>query len=108
MSKFECASPFQRSRHWNVELRDPARLLTPLDRHAALLLEAVVEKELLVPDAVLVHELRAFHVEAAVFGDFEQLALAPPADRIEAVAGLADAERGRGERVEAEAMAELA
>ena len=52
-------------------------------------------------------ELRALHVEAAVFRDVQKFALAPPADRVEAVAGFSHAEARARDGVEAEAVAEL-
>src|SRR5687768_763658 len=49
----------------------------------------------------------AFHIKAAILGDLDQPAFAPPANRIEAVRSFSDSEGGMGDRVETEAMAEL-
>lgn len=81
--------------------------LLPLDRDAALLLEAVGEVELFVAGAVLVDQAGDLYVEAAILGDLDDFAFAPPADGLQAVAGLADAESGLGDGIEGETMAEF-
>ena len=79
----------------------------PLDGDSSLLLETVGEVQLLVTGAVFVDEFGYFYVETTVLGDLAYLALAPPADGLEAVAGFADAECRLCDGIEREAVAEL-
>jgi len=64
----------------------PARIL-PRHRDGEFLAVFVGVVEMLVGGAVFVDETGDLHVEAAVFGDFQHLAFAEPADSLQALAG---------------------
>ena len=56
---------------------------------------------------VLVDQLGDFDVIAAVLGDLDELALAPPLDGVETLGGLAGAEAGGGDGLELRAVPRL-
>ena len=80
--------------------------LLPIHLHLLLATVAVVVFHEAVLHAKLVHTFGDLHIVAAVFGDLGHLTLLPPFERIEAVGSLAHAERGRGDGIELDAMAE--
>jgi hypothetical protein len=66
-------------------------LQLPIDFYALAAGETIVEEKLLVPATMFVHQSRYFHVEAAILGDLDESAFAPPFDCIEARRGFTHA-----------------
>ena len=66
--------------------------------------EPVDVVELAMLHSVFMNQFRNLHVEAAVFRDFHDFPLSPPAEGIQSLRGLADSERRRGDGVQGQAV----
>lgn len=89
------------------KLMTPPKWLFPIDRDGAFEVGFGVDVgDGAIGDAEFVEEFGGFDVVAAVFGDFFDFALFPPAEGVEASGGFVEAEGGFDDGVEADAVAE--